>query len=108
MTIKEKIQKYIDYKGISVYRLEADAGLSKGYWGKTKSISADIAMKISRIYGDMSTEWLLRDEGEMLKKNTIGVNINQGDGNIIGQGNHNNIKTGNVVNVALPDAGTQK
>ena len=103
MTIKEKIQKYIDYKGISVYRLEADAGLSKGYWGKTKSISADIAMKISRIYGDMSTEWLLRDEGEMLKKNTIGINMNQDDGNIIGQGNHNNIKTGNVVNVALPD-----
>lgn len=108
MTIKEKIQKYIDYKGISVYRLEADAGLSKGYWGKTKSISADIAMKISRIYRDMSTEWLLRDEGEMLKKNTIGINMNQDDGNIIGQGNHNNIKTGNVVNVALPDAGTQK
>ena len=67
MTIKEKIQKYIDYKGISVYRLEAEAGLSKGYWGKTKSISADIAMKISRIYGDMSTEWLLRDKGEMIK-----------------------------------------
>ena len=37
MTIKEKIQKYIDYKGISVYRLEAEAGLSKGYWGKTKN-----------------------------------------------------------------------
>lgn len=34
--------------------------------------------------------------------------MNQDDGNIIGQGNHNNIKTGNVVNVALPDAGTQK
>lgn len=67
MTIKEKIQKYIDYKGISVYRLEAEAGLSKGYWGKTKSISADIAMKISRVYGDMSTEWLLRDKGEMIK-----------------------------------------
>lgn len=67
MAIKEKIQEYIDYKGISVYRLEADAGLSKGYWGKTKSISADIAMKISRIYGDISTEWLLRDEGEMIK-----------------------------------------
>ena len=67
MTIKEKIQKYIDYKGISVYRLEAEAGLSKGYWGKTKSISADIAMKISRVYGDISTEWLLRDKGEMIK-----------------------------------------
>lgn len=66
MTIKEKIQQYIDFKGISVYRLEAEAGLSKGYWGKTKSISADIATKISRVYSDISTDWLLRDEGEML------------------------------------------
>ena len=73
MTIKEKIQKYIDYKGISVYRLEAEAGLSKGYWGKTKSISADIAMKISRVYGDISTEWLLRDKGEMIKNNTDSI-----------------------------------
>ena len=47
MTIKEKIQKYIDYKGVSVYRLEAEAGLSKGYWGKTKSISADIEAAFS-------------------------------------------------------------
>ena len=71
MTIKEKIQKYIDYKGISVYRLEADAGLSKGYWGKTKSISADIAMKISRIYGDMSTEWLYEMREKCSKKTLL-------------------------------------
>lgn len=67
MTAKEQIQKYIDFKGISVYRLEADAGLSKGYWGKTKSISADVAIKISRIYSDISAEWLLRGNGEMIK-----------------------------------------
>lgn len=36
MVVKDKIQQYLDYKGISAYRLEADAGLSKGYWGKTK------------------------------------------------------------------------
>ena len=66
MTIKEKKSKHIDYKEISVYKLEAEAGLSKGYWGKTKSISADIAMRISRVYGDISAEWLLRDKGEMI------------------------------------------
>lgn len=71
MVIKEKIQKYIDSKGISVYRLEAEAGLSKGYWSKTKSISADIAMKISRVYSDISTDWLLRDEGEMIRTKEV-------------------------------------
>lgn len=77
MTIKEKIQKYIDFKGISVYRLEADAGLSKGYWGKTKSISAEVAMKISRVYSDMSTEWLLRDNGEMIRSEIETQKINE-------------------------------
>lgn len=67
MTIKERIQEYIEFKGISVYRLEADAGMSKGYWGKTKSISADVVMKISRVYSDISAEWLLRGNGEMIK-----------------------------------------
>lgn len=69
MTVKDRIQEYIDYKGISIYRLEASAGLSKGYWAKTKSISADVVMKISRIYTDISTDWLLRGEGEMLRAN---------------------------------------
>lgn len=69
MDIKERIQQYLEYKDISIYRLEATAGLSKGYWAKTKSISAEVAIKISRLYTDISAEWLLRGEGEMLKSN---------------------------------------
>ncbi len=68
MTVKERIQEYIEFKGISVYRLEADAEMSKGYWGKTKSISSDVVAKISRIYSDISAEWLLRGYGEMIKR----------------------------------------
>ena len=30
-------------------------------------------MKISRVYGDISTEWLLRDKGEMIKNNTDSI-----------------------------------
>lgn len=71
MTVKDRVQQYIDYKGISIYRLEASAELSKGYWAKTKSISADVAMKISRIYTDLSAEWLLRGEGDMIKSETL-------------------------------------
>lgn len=67
MDAKERIQQYINFKGISVYRLEADANMSKGYWSKTKSVSADVIMKISRVYSDISADWLLRGEGEMIK-----------------------------------------
>lgn len=68
MTAKDRIQQYIEIKGISIYRLEADAGMSKGYWAKTKNISAEVLQKISRIYSDISPIWLLTGQGEMIKK----------------------------------------
>ena len=71
MDTKGRIQQYIDYKGITTYRLEQDAGLSKGYWAKTKSISADTATKISRVYVDISAEWILRGEGDMINSSKI-------------------------------------
>ena len=108
---KERLNKALDFKRISAYQLSKETGIPQGtisnYRNKSVKPSASIVKQIASAL-EISYEWLLTGKGEMLRKNTIGVNINQGDGNIIGQGNHNNIKTGNVVNVALPDAGTQK
>ena len=73
MTAKEKIQKYIDFKGITIYKLEGSVGLSNGYWGKIKSISADVLIKIARAYPDISAEWLLRGDGSMIKTNSISI-----------------------------------
>ena len=73
MNAKEKIQKYIDFKGIIVYKLEGSVGLSNGYWGKIKSISADVLIKIARAYPDISAEWLLRGDGSMIKTNNISI-----------------------------------
>ena len=73
MNAKEKIQKYIDFKGITVYKLEGSVGLSNGYWGKIKSISADVLIKIARAYPDISAEWLLRGDGSMIKTNNISI-----------------------------------
>ena len=73
MNAKEKIQKYIDFKGITVYKLEGSVGLSNGYWGKIKSISADVLIKIARAYPDISAEWLLRGDGSMIKTNSISI-----------------------------------
>ncbi|EYA00198.1 helix-turn-helix family protein [Bacteroides fragilis str. S23 R14] len=108
---KERLNKALDFKRISAYQLSKETGIPQGtisnYRNKSVKPSASIVKQIASAL-EISYEWLLTGKGEMLRKNTIGININQGDGNIIGQGNHNNIKTGNVVNVALPDAGTQK
>ena len=69
--IRERISQYRSYKNISDYRFEKDLDLSKGYWNKAKNPSSEILNKISGIYTDLSAEWLLRGEGEMLKQSNI-------------------------------------
>lgn len=66
MDIKEKIQQFLDYKGIKVTQFEINIGASSGYWRKTKSISANIVSQIAGIYPDLNLEWLFRGTGEML------------------------------------------
>ena len=73
LNIKEKITQYLRFKGITIYKLEGSVGLSNGYWGKTKSISADVLIKIARAYPDISAEWLLRGDGSMIKINSISI-----------------------------------
>lgn len=75
MDIKEKIQQYLDFKGINTNQLEISIGVSKSYWRKTKSISANIVMEISRIYTDLNLEWLFRDDPQMIRKQSQGNNI---------------------------------
>lgn len=67
MDVKQKIQQYLDYKGIKTNRFEKEVGLSNGYWRKTNSVSANAVAEILRVYSDLSAEWILRGEGEMLR-----------------------------------------
>lgn len=71
LTVKERISLYLENKGISEYRFERDLGLSKGYLNKAKNPSSDILTKLSGIYPDISTEWLIRGEGPMLREERI-------------------------------------
>ena len=67
MDVKEKIIQYIEYKKVSKNSFEKSIGVSKSYLGNTKSISADVLHKICIVYSDLSAEWLLRDQGSMIK-----------------------------------------
>lgn len=73
MDVKERIRSYLEYKGISDYRFEKDMSLSKGYINKAKNPTADVLIKMCGIYTDLSSEWLLRGEGEMLKGETQAI-----------------------------------
>lgn len=75
MTVKEKIQQYLEYKGISPTSAERELQWGVGAFTKAKSISVDRAKEFLLYYTDLSSEWLLRDEGLMIKdemlKNTF-------------------------------------
>lgn len=68
MTIKEKIQEYLDYKGVNTNEFERSIGASKSYWRNTKNISAEVLGEIVRIYSDLNLEWVLSGKGQMLKQ----------------------------------------
>lgn len=65
MDTKDRIQEYLDAKGIKTATFERDCGMSNGYWRKTKSISANIVSIILRTYSDLSSRWVLFGEGSM-------------------------------------------
>lgn len=66
MTIKEKIQKYLECKGITPTAAERKLGWGVGAFTKAKSVTSDRAKEFLLLYGDLSAEWLFRDIGDMI------------------------------------------
>ena len=76
MNIKDRILQYLDYKGLSVTKAEQELGWSKSSLLKSNNVSGDKISEFVLHYSDLSPEWLLTGEGDMLK------NVNQTVGNI--------------------------
>ena len=68
-TIKERISQIIDYKGMNAYSFEKYCELANGY---IKSVNVDVGStkleKILRKLPEISPDWLIMGEGEMLRK----------------------------------------
>lgn len=67
MTVKERVNQFINYKGIKINTFEMSIGVSKSYWSNTQKISAEVVAEILRVYSELSAEWLMRGKGEMIK-----------------------------------------
>jgi hypothetical protein len=71
--ILDRIKEYLDYRGISIAAFERSIGMSNASFGKSLknggAIGTDKLETILRTYNDISAEWLLRGEGEMLRGN---------------------------------------
>ena len=70
MKAKERIYQYLNFKGISPTKAESMLSWGKGALTKQSSISVDKLEEFFLLFPDLSAEWLMRGEGEMLRANT--------------------------------------
>lgn len=68
MDIKERVLLFAEYKGIKPSVLEKQLGISRSYFYNIKSISAEVLSKIVTTYPEVSADWLLTGQGEMLRQ----------------------------------------
>ncbi len=67
MEIKDRIDEFINSKGLSDSAFEKRIGISNGLWRKAKSLSEEVLIKVIEHFPDINEEWLLRGTGNMLK-----------------------------------------
>lgn len=67
-SVKQRLVQFIEYINLPVHQFEQKVGLSNGYVRNIrKSITQDKLEKIALTYPELSKEWLIFGEGEMLK-----------------------------------------
>ena len=99
-TIKERLTDFLSYKGIGQIKFAEYAGLSRGFVNILgDGISSKSLNKISKAFPELNTLWLTTGEGNMINS-----------GMIIGENKGNAAQSiaGNMVNVTMPESGTQK
>lgn len=68
MSIKERLKKYIEYKGMSNRAFSMSIGMSGNYVSSMKnSPQPCVVEKISCCYPDLNTGWLMTGVGKMIK-----------------------------------------
>lgn len=71
-TIKERIVEYLIHKDTNVTRAEQDLGWGKSSLLKSTNLTGERLSQFLTYFSDLSAEWLLTGQGEMLKENTPG------------------------------------
>lgn len=85
MTIKERIEIFIERQGIRRSVFEKSCGFSNGYTRNLKeNPSATKIEDILNAYPELNRVWLLSGEGEMLKSSTTNVREISGSNNSVG------------------------
>lgn len=83
--ILDRIKLYIDTKGISIAAFEKSVGMSNASFSKSLknngAIGTDKLENVLSVYSDISPEWLLTGQGDMLKEEpSLSVSMNPQEG----------------------------
>jgi hypothetical protein len=67
MNTKERLRKFVEYKGFGRNRFEELVGISLGYIStKSPSVGSEIIEKIANVFHDLNVEWLVTGKGKMI------------------------------------------
>lgn len=106
MNAKDRIETLANYFNLSIKAMAEMCGYDRpqAFYdvqkGKTKEISPSMANKIISAFPEINKVFLLTGEGEMLNPKSNNITINGGE-------SQNNIG-GQMVNISLPEKGSQK
>jgi len=75
MSVNQKLLQYAEHKGISQRKFTASLGLSEGVLRRGKNIGSGYLIRIREKYPDLNMDWLLFDEGGMIKKEGVGDSV---------------------------------
>lgn len=65
--IKQNMLAYLASKGISQYQCYKDTGITRGVLSQPNGISEDNLSRFLEYYGDVSPEWIVTGQGDMLR-----------------------------------------
>ena len=74
LTVGERLDLFIKYKGLGRYQFEMKCGLSQGYVNNIRnSPHPDKLKRIANVYPELNIEWLMIGKGDMLHPNNSGI-----------------------------------
>jgi len=65
MGIKDRIDEFMSFKGLTVKAFEQEIGISNGLWAKAKTVSEDVLLKTIAHFPEINSGWLLKGTGDM-------------------------------------------
>ncbi|MCI2082967.1 MAG: hypothetical protein LKK19_01285 [Bacteroidales bacterium] len=67
-TLKHRILKYLETKGISRYEFYIATGISNGVLSQSNGLSEENLLRFLSAYHDIDLDWLFTGKGEMLRR----------------------------------------